>query len=66
MPRPTDHLQGTFDLLILRTLALELMHGWGISQRMQPSALKRKKHLKAEIQSWDRLAGAVALVLEQG
>jgi PadR family transcriptional regulator len=31
----SDLLQGTLDLLILKTLALELMHGWGISQRIQ-------------------------------
>jgi PadR family transcriptional regulator, regulatory protein PadR len=30
-----DLLQGTLDLLILKTLALEPMHGWGISQRIQ-------------------------------
>jgi transcriptional regulator len=108
MPANTDLLQGTLDLLILRTLALEDMHGWGIAQRIQlvsknvlqigqgslyPAlhrleykgwieadwrasennrkakyyALTRsgKKQLEAEIDSWDRLAGAVALVLEQ-
>ncbi|HTK30218.1 MAG TPA: PadR family transcriptional regulator [Vicinamibacterales bacterium] len=30
-----DLLQGTLDLLILRTLAAGEMHGWGISQRIQ-------------------------------
>jgi PadR family transcriptional regulator PadR len=30
-----DLLQGTLDLLILKTLALGPMHGWGISQRLQ-------------------------------
>jgi PadR family transcriptional regulator PadR len=36
MPKPkSDLLQGTLDLLILRTLELEPMHGWGISQRIQ-------------------------------
>ena len=35
MPTPTDLLQGTLDLLILQTLALEPMHGWGIAQRIQ-------------------------------
>ncbi len=30
-----DILQGTLDLLILKTLSLEPMHGWGISQRIQ-------------------------------
>jgi transcriptional regulator len=28
-------LQGTLDMLILKTLALEPMHGWGVSQRIQ-------------------------------
>jgi PadR family transcriptional regulator PadR len=109
MPQPTDLLQGTLDLLILKTLALEPMHGWGIAQRIQQvsknifqigqgslyPALHRleykgwiqadwgesennrrakyysltrtgKKQLQAEVESWDRLAAAVALVLEQG
>ena len=35
MARPLDLLQGTLDLLILRTLDLGPMHGWGISQRIQ-------------------------------
>jgi PadR family transcriptional regulator PadR len=30
-----DLLQGTLDLLILRTLALGPQHGWGIAQRIQ-------------------------------
>ena len=36
MPKPkSDLLQGTLDLLILKTLDLAPMHGWGISQRIQ-------------------------------
>ena len=31
----TDLLQGTLDLLILKTLRSAPMHGWGISQRIQ-------------------------------
>ena len=31
----TDVLQGTLDLLIMRTLALEPMHGWAIARRIQ-------------------------------
>jgi PadR family transcriptional regulator PadR len=31
----SDLLQGTLELLILKTLTLEPMHGWGISQRLQ-------------------------------
>jgi len=35
MPKPSDLLQGTLDLLILKTLAREPIHGWGISKRIQ-------------------------------
>ena len=35
-PRPpTDALRGSLDLVILKTLSLAPMHGWGISQRVQ-------------------------------
>ncbi len=35
MSQNVDLLQGTLDLLILKTLALESMHGWGVAQRIQ-------------------------------
>lgn len=35
MPPPSDLLQGTLDLLILKSLDLGAMHGWAISQRIQ-------------------------------
>ena len=35
MPQRIDLPQGTLDLLILRTLALEPQHGWAISERVQ-------------------------------
>jgi transcriptional regulator len=36
MARPSaDVLQGTLDLLVLKSLSLAPMHGWGISQRIQ-------------------------------
>ena len=35
MGNQIELLQGTLDLLILKTLALEAMHGWGIAQRIQ-------------------------------
>jgi PadR family transcriptional regulator, regulatory protein PadR len=108
MAPTTDLLQGTLDLLILKTLALESMHGWGIALRIQQiskdalqigqgslyPALHRleykgwisadwgasdnnrkakfycrtrtgKKQLEAELQDWDRLTTAIALVLKQ-
>ena len=35
MSKPTDLVQGTLDLLILKTVALEPMHGWAIAQRIR-------------------------------
>jgi transcriptional regulator len=108
MPPSTDLLQGTLDLLILKTLALEPMHGWGVAQRIQQvskdvlqigqgslyPALHRleyrgwiqsdwgasennrrakfysltptgKKQLEAELETWERLSSAVALVVRE-
>jgi PadR family transcriptional regulator, regulatory protein PadR len=107
-PQPSDLLQGTLDLLILKTLDLEPMHGWGISQRIQQiykevlqvgqgslyPALHRleskgwitsewaasdnnrrakfysltrtgKKQLQAELANWERISGAIELVLDR-
>lgn len=35
MARKIDTLQGTLDLMILKTLAPEPLHGWGVAQRIQ-------------------------------
>jgi PadR family transcriptional regulator PadR len=35
MAKPTDLVQGTLDLLILKTLSLGPMHGWAVGQRIQ-------------------------------
>ena len=35
MSKPTDLVQGTLDLLILKILALEPLNGWAISQRLK-------------------------------
>lgn len=102
-----DLLQGTLDMLILKTLALEPMHGYGISQRIQQisrdvfrvnqgslyPALHRlekegligaewgasdnnrrarfyrltksgRTRLSAETQNWERLAAAIARILQ--
>lgn len=32
---PVDLLQGTLELMVLKTLSLEPMHGWGITQRLE-------------------------------
>jgi transcriptional regulator len=106
MPPATDLLQGTLDLLILKTLAPGPMHGWGVAQRIQLvsadvlqigqgslyPALHRleykgwirsdwgasennrrakfyaltatgRKQLETELETWDRLSSAIALVL---
>ena len=107
MDKKTELLQGTLDLLILRTIALEPLHGWAIGQRIQqiskdvlqvqqgslypalhrlehrglvkaewrPSENNRRakfysltkagrKQLEAERETWERLAAAVAQILE--
>jgi len=104
--KPTDLLQGTLDLLILKTIALEPLHGWAIAQRIRQlsndvlqvqqgslyPALQRlerqgwigadwgasennrrarfyhltapgRRRLDKEEAAWERLAGAVTLVL---
>ena len=35
MGKPTELVQGTVDLLILKTIALEPLHGWAIAQRIR-------------------------------
>src|SRR5579863_5025850 len=35
MPKPSDLLQGTLDLLILRVIATGPLYGWGIAKRIQ-------------------------------
>ncbi len=35
MSKPTDLVQGTLDLLILKVVALRPMHGWAIAQRIR-------------------------------
>ena len=108
MSRPSDLIQGTLDLLILRTVSLEPMHGWAIAKRIrqvsrdvlqvtqgslypalhrleqqgwlkaawQPSETGReakfysltpagRKQLAREVESWDRLSGAITLVIRE-
>jgi len=103
----SDLLQGTLDMLVLKIVALEPVHGYGIAQRIQQisrdvlqvqqgslyPALHRlekrgwlaaewresetgreakfysltrvgRKQLEAESENWDRLAGAVALIMK--
>jgi PadR family transcriptional regulator PadR len=35
VPKPSDLLQGTLDLLILKAISREPLHGWGIGKRIQ-------------------------------
>jgi PadR family transcriptional regulator len=107
MGKPTDLVQGTLDLLVMKTLALQPMHGWGIAQRIRQvsddvlqvnqgalyPALHRLEqqgwiqskwgesennrrakyyeltrdgveYLKQQEAQWNRLSGAIDLVLE--
>jgi PadR family transcriptional regulator PadR len=66
--KPTDLVQGTLDLLILKVIALEPMHGWAIAQRIRQmsgeilqvgqSALYPSLH-KLEQNGWIRAKWAV-------
>jgi PadR family transcriptional regulator, regulatory protein PadR len=38
MAKPNDLVQGTLDLLILKTIALEPKHGWAIAKRIQQTS----------------------------
>ncbi len=61
MSKPTDLVQGTLDLLILKIVALEPMHGWALAQRLKqmsnnilqvgPGSLYPALH-KLEQQGW--------------
>ena len=69
MTKPTGLVQGTLDLLILKVIALEPMHGWAISQRIRQmsgdvlqvgqSALYPSLH-KLEQNGWIRAEWAVS------
>ncbi|MFY9745145.1 MAG: PadR family transcriptional regulator [Acidobacteriaceae bacterium] len=108
MAPSADLLQGTLDMLILRSIALQPEHGWAIAQRIQQvsnnvltigqgslyPALHRleykgwiraqwgasennrrarfysltaagRRQLEAELRNWNRLTGAINLVLER-
>jgi PadR family transcriptional regulator, regulatory protein PadR len=108
MPKPSDLLQGTLDLLILKSLVREPLHGWAIAKRIQLlsdevlsvqqgslyPALHRlenqgwitaewkssehgrdakvyeltkdgRRQLTRELESWNRLSSAVALLLQR-
>jgi PadR family transcriptional regulator PadR len=109
MSRPSDLIQGTLDLLILRTLASGPRHGWAIARRIQQAsgdvlqitqgslypALHRleqqgwlkaewittetgrearayslsaagRRQLAKELEQWERLSGAIRLVVQEG
>jgi transcriptional regulator len=106
MSKPSDLIQGTLDLLILRTISAEPKHGWAIAKRIEQitdqvlqvtqgalyPALHRLElqgwvrsewrtsetgreakfysltragaaQLKKELEHWERLSNAVALVI---
>ena len=109
MGKPSDLVQGTLDLLILRTLVSDALHGWAIAKRIQQisgevlqvqqgslyPALHRleqqgwvrakwaetetgrnakfyfltaagRAQLAAEKENWNRLSGAINLVVQEG
>jgi len=108
MGKPSDLVQGTLDLLILKTISLEAKHGWAIAKRIQQvsgevlqvqqgslyPALHRleqqgwirgkwegsetgrqakfysltaagRKQMEQETTNWNRLSGAINLVIDK-
>ena len=96
MGKPSDLVQGTLDLLILKTLSTEARHGWAIAKRIQQLSgevlqvqqgwIKAKwmesetgrqakfysltsagrAQLEKETASWERLSGAINLIVQEG
>ena len=75
MSKPTDLVQGTLDLLILKIVALEPLHGWAISQRLKQvsgevlqvsdgSLYPALHKLEQEETNWNRLSVAISHVLQ--
>jgi len=52
MSKPAGLVQGTLDLLILKTVALEPVHGWAIAQRI--------RQMSSEVLQVGEPAGAAA------
>ena len=50
MSKPTELVQGTLDLLILKVLALEPMHGWAIARRIRQMSERRVQRALAHAQ----------------
>jgi len=108
MSKPSDLIPGTLDLLILKTLATQPLHGWAIARRIRQvsgdvlqvtqgslyPALHRleqqgwlkaewittdtgrearayglsaagRRQLAKELESWERLSGAIRLVVRE-
>jgi hypothetical protein len=67
--KPIDMLQGTLDLLILRTLLFGPIHGHAIAksiERASQDALRvdaGRKQLTTETGKWERLTEAIAHIL---
>jgi hypothetical protein len=69
MGKPTDLVQGTLDLLILKTVSLEPKHGWAIAKRIQQDRGKRSRFSKVRCTrrytGWSSRAGLRRTGLKQ-
>ncbi len=74
--QPSDLVQGTLDMLILKTLALEPMHGYGITIRLEQMSkgvfrlnagslfVAFQRLERSETREWGRQVAAIARILE--
>ena len=64
----TDVIQGTLDMLILKTLSLAPLHGYGIARRIEQISrgvfkVAGRRQLSVETESWQRRVGAMSRLL---
>src|SRR5438552_2387462 len=74
MGKPTELVQGTLDLLILKTISLEPKHGWikahwaetetGRKAKFYSLTRAGRAQMEKEMASWDRLSAAINLVVK--
>ena len=60
MTRTPDVLPGTLELLIARTLQMDVPHGWGMSERTASG----RRQLAVEAREWERKANAIGRVMK--
>jgi PadR family transcriptional regulator, regulatory protein PadR len=69
MAKPSDLVQGTLDLLILKAISLKLKHGWAETETVRQAksyslTAAGRAQLETEATNWSCLSTAINLVVE--